>query len=436
MPKIAGTGTRDSSAFRPATAVLLMLLALGCGREQNVPNLIELGVSEFEMPLARCESRASLPARIDTLATDLEVPWDAAFLPDGRALVTERPGRIRVVTASGELLAEPWARLDVYDGSGSEVGLMGIAVDPTSAADPSVYVSAVTLDIGSNGVSRALGGIERRIARALDPERGQPWVFEVVRLTERNARGVEETVLVSGLPSGYLHGGGPLRIGPDGFVYTANGDAAEPNWAQNSGTTRGKILRYDRLGSTPADNPIPGSPIYGIGIRHVQGMDWLPSGELLVVDHGPTGLEQEGFRADRDELNIVTAGANLGWPLVTGATLGGGLTSPIAVWTPAIAPAGLAVYAGRDPAWAESVFVTGLRGGSLRRIELERGANGVVARCEHVLFESTYGRLRLVRTAPDGTVWLGTSNRDGRGVPRPGDDLLLRLHPPTTEEGD
>jgi hypothetical protein len=173
-----------------------------------------------------------------------------------------------MVAPTGELLAEPWASVDVYGEPGSEVGLMGIAVDSTSGIDHEVYVSAVVRNVGSTSVSRAIRGVGRRIARALDPERGHPWTFQVIRLTDRDGRGADQTVLVRGLPSGYLHGGGPLRIGPDGLMYTANGDTAEPNWAQAWSTTRGKVLRYDKRGLIPVANPSPGSAIYAREVLH------------------------------------------------------------------------------------------------------------------------------------------------------------------------
>jgi glucose/arabinose dehydrogenase len=231
-------------------------------------------------------------------------------------------------------------------------------------------------------------------------------------------------------------------------MYVSNGDAADHWRAQIPTSLRGKLLRFQPDGWVPASNPIPGSPVYALGIRHVQGIGWHPgAGRLLVVDHGPTGLPTEDYRTDHDELNAVSPGANLGWPIVAGGSEGGGLTSPILTWTPALAPAGLAVYSGGHPEWEGSAFVTGLRGTSLRRIVLEsvtatagEAAQGtgaaagaaldIRARCEETLLRTDFGRLRLVREAPDGSVWVGTSNRDGRGLPREGDDRLLRIRPP------
>jgi glucose/arabinose dehydrogenase len=401
-----------------------------CDGRAELPSPDSLGVERIELALPVC-APAARPLRVDTVATGLEVPWDVAFVSDGRALVTERPGRIRVVSAEGQLLEEPWATLDVYGPPGSEVGLLGIDTREESGDSLEVYVSATVQRAGGSSAARLLRGIVRRIARAIDPERGQAITLQVVRLVEREGRGADATPVVSGLPSASLHGGGPLRFGPDGFLYVANGDGTDPPSAQRAGSLRGKILRYAPDGSVPRSNPTPTSPVFASGVRHVQGLGWLPgTGELLAIDHGPTGLAVEGGRTDQDELDVVDPGANLGWPIVSGATRGGPLVSPIVVWTPALAPAGLAVYGHGGSAWQRSVFVTGLRGASLRRIALERTATGPVAVCEEILFANEYGRLRLVRAAPDGTLWVGTSNRDGRGVPRPSDDLVLRVHPP------
>jgi quinoprotein glucose dehydrogenase len=390
-------------------------------------------VDRVRLSVPSCEATVpSTDLRIDTLASGLEVPWDVVFLSDGRALLTERPGRVRVLAPDGSLRSEPWAELDVVAPRGSEAGLLGIDARELPGSPPEIFVTSVVGEPSESLLGRLVTGARNRVRRLFDPERGHDITFRVTRLVDRGGEGGDATVLVDSLPSFPIHGGGTIRLGPDGLLYVSNGDGAEPPRAQAPGSTRGKILRYAPDGSIPASNPVPGSPVFASGVRHVQGLAWLDSGELLAIDHGPTGLPAEAFRTDADELTVVHAGANLGWPLVTGATTGDALASPIMVWTPAVAPAGLAVYRGEAREWAGSVFVTSLRGVSLRRLRLDRSRDGTVAvACEEVLLRGAYGRLRLVRMAPDGTLWLGTSNHDGRGAPRPGDDLVLRLHPPT-----
>ena len=416
-----------NARIRTLVAASMALVAASCARD-DAPVFEAAGAVEVDGGAPACAPRAGAPLRVDTLVTGLEVPWDVAFLPDGRALVTERPGRIRVVEADGTLRPEPWAELDVY--AMQEVGLMG--VDAVAGPDGTdVYVSATVRRTGGNVVVRMTRGIMRRIVRALDPERGHPTTLQVLRLRDAGGRAGTPDVVVEGIPSFMIHGGGALRVGADGALYLTNGDGAAHHVAQDPASRRGKILRYALDGSVPADNPTTDSPVYALGIRHVQGLAWHPErGRLLAVDHGPSGMASEGNRTDRDELNVVGPGENLGWPIVAGATEGGPWTSPIVTWTPAIAPAGLAVYTGDSGPWSGSAFVTGLRGTSLRRLDLEETDAGLRVVCEETLLPTSFGRLRLVRQAPDGTLWVGTSNRDGRGVPRDRDDMILRIHPP------
>jgi quinoprotein glucose dehydrogenase len=175
----------------------------------------------------------------------------------------------------------------------------------------------------------------------------------------------------------------------------------------------------------PAD-PVP---VILRGLRNSQSFEWHPTtGAMVLVDHGPSGLPHERGRVGNDELNITFPGADLGWPVVAGASEGGGLHSPVVEWTSAIAPGGLAVTSDPESPWGIAAFVTGLRDGVLRRLPFDE-ANPSRVTCSQPILDRGYGRLRLVAAASDGSLWVGTSNRDRRGGPRPGDDLVLRIEP-------
>lgn len=363
--------------------------------------------------------QASTSFALDTLASGLAVPWDIAFLDDGSAFVTERGGRVLRVGSDGVAEPLPFLEVEAHAPSGSEIGLMGIDVSP----DGEFLYYSITEAAGSGLLAR----LGRRAARLLAPERGHAITLGVYRIPIAADGGPEE--VVTGIPAGFIHGGGALRFGPDDLLYLTNGDGGDHWRAQQAQSPRGKLLRFTPDGDVPRSNPDPRSPVFATGIRHSQGLAWAPTGRLLAIDHGPTGLDSEANRTDHDELDVVAAGDNLGWPIVAGASEGGGLRSPVVEWTPALAPAGLAWFADPGSPWDSSVFVTGLRGTRLVRLQIADDAEGVRVVCTENLLQSTHGRLRLVRQAPDGSIWVGTSNRDGRGLPRDSDDLILRLRP-------
>jgi glucose/arabinose dehydrogenase len=369
---------------------LALLLPMGCGGRAE---------SVIRTP------GGGAPVTAETVASGLEVPWDLSFAPDGRIFVTERPGRIRVVQG-GHLQAEPWASLPVS--AQGEAGLTAIALPPDFAATHQVYVLGTFTAAG--------GGLENR----------------VVRLTERDGRGADPTIIVDHLPSESLHAGSALEFGPDGMLYVSTGDALHPERAQEMSSLSGKLLRYARDGAVPLGNPFPGSPVYALGLRNVQGIDWdAATGAMFATEHGPSGFSSERFRSGHDELNVLARGGNYGWSEVAGEGGGDRFVDPLAVWDPAIAPSGLAIYTGAEfPEWRGSVFVGGLRGRQLRRIAVRKDASaraGWVATGQEVLFDGELGRIRAVRMGPDGHLYVTTSNRDGRGSPAPDDDRILRL---------
>ena len=211
-----------------------------------------------------------------------------------------------------------------------------------------------------------------------------------------------QTVLVSGIARASIHDGGRLRRGPDGALYASTGDAAQPNLAADPASLNGKVLKVD------PDNG--GATVFSRGHRNPEGLCFEPGGRFLSTEHGPTG---------NDEVNVLTQGFDGGWP----GTSGNGIRN----YSPSVAPAGCAVYsADLIPQWKGSMLFGTLRGEGLRRLTF--AADGSVA-TEEVLYEDRYGRIRDVAVGPAGAVSFTTSNQDGRGSVRPGDDRILKIAP-------
>jgi glucose/arabinose dehydrogenase len=384
-------------------------------------------------------------AVLEVVASGLEVPWDMAATPDGRLLVTERPGRIRVVDDRG-LRDEPWAAFDVHardPGWNPETGLLGIALSPDFDRSGHVYVYGVFRKPGLVGSRGLAGRLVRRLLDAVAPLRALPFEGRVYRLTDRDGRATDPVLVVDGIPAFHYHAGGALRFGPDGMLYLTTGDARLPQLSADPEHLTGRILRYRPDGSVPDDNPVAGSPVWARGFRNPQGLAWTREGDLVAIEHGPSGFPNEGGRVGNDELNRVEAGADHGWPRVAGEPAGEGAGEegapagssagrPLRVWNPSLAPGGLArVHGPRFPAWEGDLLITGLqRSGQLLRVRLGpdgagEGGGGLLE--EEVLLRDGLGRLRLVSVGPDGSVYLGTSNRSARGRERPSDDRLFRV---------
>ncbi len=332
--------------------------------------------------------------RLERLVGPLEHPWGLAFLPEGGMLITERPGRLRLVDEAGRLdprpiagVPEVWAR-----GQG---GLLDVALAPDFATSRLVYL-AYAAPAGNGAVTR--------VARA--------------RLGEHRLEDLE--IVVSADPPGTTarHFGARLVFGPDGKLYVSTGDRGVMERAQKLDDLAGTILRLEPDGRVPPDNPFVGRAgvrpeIWAYGIRNAQGLAVDPrTGELWEHEHGARG---------GDEINVIEKGANYGWPLVThGVDYSGlpigfgktmpGVTDPIHVWTPSIAPSGMAFYDSEViPGWRGSLLVGALAGQMLVRLELD--GRRVVK--EHRLLEYEIGRIRDVRVGPDGLVYLLTDQRDG-----------------------
>ena len=336
-------------------------------------------------------TRDGVRFRVETVLTGLEVPWSLNFAPDGRLFVTERPGRVRIVTLGGS--SELALTLDGVFAQG-EAGLLGLALDPEFAQNHFVYLYYS---------ASVPGGAMNRI----------------VRYREVNSRLGERVVLLENIPAAQIHDGGRLRFGPDGLLYASAGDAADGNNAQDVASLAGKLLRLNRDGTVPRDNRFS-SPVFTYGHRNPQGFDWHPtSGELWESEHGNNG---------NDEVNAIRTGLNFGWPRIEGAATMSGMEVPITFYNPSIAPSGASFYRGqRLPQFSSNFFVATLRGTHLLRLTVDASTRRVTT--QERLLEGTFGRLRDVVSGPDGYVYFCTNNRDGRGTPMSGDDRVLRIVP-------
>lgn len=338
----------------------------------------------------------------EVVASGFEVPWGIAFVGDGDMLVTERPGRIRLVR-DGTVEPEPVATIGAA--ATGEGGLLGIAAHPDFASNRYFYVY-YTAEQGGAPVNR----VER-------------W-----RLAEDQRSASRDRVILDGIPAATYHNGGRLRFGPDGMLYVGTGDARDASLSQDRSSLAGKLLRITPDGQVPGDNPFPGSPVYLTGIRNTQGFDWPDASTLWVTDHGPSG---EMGRRGHDEVSVARAGANLGWPDIYGCASAAEMVTPSLTWEEAVPPGGAAMYRGDAlPAWQGSLLIGTLGSRHLHRVAFE--PDGRVGRHEVYLQGNPpdgYGRLREVVMGPDGALYVTTSNCDGRGTCPADGDRILRIVP-------
>lgn len=333
------------------------------------------------------------PFTIQVAAENLTVPWALDISPGGRILITERIGRIRVIE-NGKLDPKPLLVFQPPFVSAVEGGLMGIALDPDYMQNHYIYVMHTF-------------------------EEGGRYYNRVVRLIERGDEAYPDRILLDKIPGGLIHNGGRLKVGPDRKLYITTGDAGMSELAQDPESLAGKILRINLDGSIPEDNPFPGSPVYSLGHRNPQGLTWNQNGILYASEHGASA---------HDEINIILPGENYGWPLVQGDED----SAEIMIQKPFIhsgedtwAPSGISFVS--QGGWKGRLLAAALRGRRLLVFRLNR--NGTEVRELESRLQGEYGRLRDVVQAADGSIYLLTSNRDGRGNPVSSDDRVIRLVP-------
>jgi glucose/arabinose dehydrogenase len=330
--------------------------------------------------------------RVVQVADGLEHPWSLAFLPDGGVLITERPGRLKLLRSGSTTTI---TGLPVVEASG-QGGLLDVALHPRYGENGLIYLSYATRIGSGRGTAIARG-----------------------RLAGSQLLDVQEIFRMRSGGTTTRHFGSRMVFAADGTLLFTIGDRGQMARAQDPRDHAGKTLRIADDGSIPADNPFVGRndalpEIYTYGNRNAQGMAVHPdTGRIWQHEHGPRG---------GDEVNVLQAGANYGWPEITygidysGAKVGSGTTKegmeqPLVYWVPSIAPSGMTFYNGAEfPEWQGNLFVGALAGQHLRRLVLS--GDEVIA--QEVLLQRSLGRIRDVRQGPDGRLWLLTDERNGK----------------------
>ena len=333
---------------------------------------LEQGVGGAE-PNARKE--------VEVIADNLQIPWAVAFLPDGDLLVTERPGTLRRIGANKH----------VYKIEGvhhvGEGGLLGMALHPNFKENHFIYLYLTTA--GASDVNN-----------------------RVERYRLENDMLLDRKIILEGIPGAVYHDGGRIAFGPDRFLYITTGDSGKSDLAQDTHSLAGKILRVGDDGSIPKDNPF-GNAVWSYGHRNVQGIAWDDKGRLWATEHGRSGV-----LSGLDELNLIEKGKNYGWPVIQGDEARVGMETPVAqsgsdeTW----APAG-ALF------WDGSIFFGGLRGEAIYEAHIIGDRKVSLT----INFHNQFGRIRDAVLGPDHAFYITTSNTDGRGTPKAGDDKIIRI---------
>ncbi|MBI2032871.1 MAG: PQQ-dependent sugar dehydrogenase [Candidatus Levybacteria bacterium] len=357
----------------------LVIVLLGNAWLGNITKRIQLFSPISPKPASQTPT-GDIP-RLAVISENLEIPWEIVFLPDKSALITERPGRIRLLSKNGVLSSHPVATISEVKHFG-EGGLLGITLHPEFKKNHFVYVYYTYSQNGENTLNK------------------------IVRYTFEKDSLTNPKTLVDSIPGAIFHNGGRIKFGPDGLLYVTTGDARQPSLSQNKNALAGKILRMTADGKVGPDNPF-NNYTYSYGHRNPQGLAWDNQGNLWETEHGQSA---------HDEVNKIEAGHNYGWPIIQGDEKQQDMTSPV-------------IQSGNDT-WAPSgtsylegfFYFAGLKGNALYRLDPKTNSLKMFLKDE-------LGRIRSVTVGPDNLLYILTNNRDGRGIPGPNDDKIIRLNP-------
>ena len=360
-----------------------------------IPSAIVIIISILTMKFSPSETLVPLPSPVsnsgnltntkgvEITAEGLEAPRSIDVAEDGRIFFTEQHGSIRVVDENGTLLEEPVGDIKVENLQGA--GLLGLTLHPNFTQNHLFYIYFTY----SNNT-----GIFNR----------------VLMLEENKNKIIDSRTILDGIPGSEFRDGGRIKFGPDGKLYVSTGDASIPELSQDLNSLAGKILRINEDGTIPQDNPFSNSFVYAYGFRNVQGLAWDPeNGQLYASDQGGAG---------NDEINLVLSGKNYGWPNEQ-CNESAQNTRPSLCFNPSLEPSGITFASSNKLGYKNHLIVATLKGSLLREIDLKTSSQNTIL--------VGYGRLADVVESRDGSIFVLTSNTDGNGLPKQGDDKILRL---------
>ena len=362
-----------------------------------IPSALVIIVSILTMKFSPSETLVPLPAPVSNLsnltnssgveiiAEGLQAPRSIDISKDERIFVSEKRGSIRVVD-NGTLLTEPVG--DIKAENIGDAGLLGLTLHPNFTQNHLFYVYYT--------YSNSTGLFNK-----------------VLMLTESNNRIIDSKTILDGIPGDEYRDGGRIKFGPDGKLYVSTGDASIPELSQDLDSLAGKILRTNEDGTIPQDNPFSNSPVYAYGFRNVQGLAWAPnSGALYSSDQGGAG---------NDEINLISPGKNYGWPHeeCNSSDDDNRYTPPVLCFNPSLEPSGIAFAFSNKLGYQNHLIVATLKGSHLRDIDFDSGSQNTIL--------VGYGRIIDLVESEDGSIFVLTSNTDGRALPQQGDDKILRL---------
>ncbi len=361
----------NSHIKKPQTLLVILLLVL-----------ILLSISAY-LFLRENTSQVSNPNQgnftFEIIAENLRTPWEIGFLPNGELLISQRPGNLVRIRTEKSSIEIPSVR-EIGEG-----GLLGFTLHPDFENNNLIYFYITVENQGQ---------LENRV---------EQYFFNLSANILTNRK-----IIISAIPASSVHNGGRIKFGPDGYLYISTGDSSDSDLAQNINSLAGKILRLDENGNIPSDNPFS-NPVYSYGHRNVQGLTWDSENQLWATEHGRSGM-QSGL----DELNLIQKGANYGWPIIQGDDVQTNLHAPIIhSGTDTWAPAGAVFF-------DNSIFFTGLRGQALYKYNLQD-------KTLRAYFNGEFGRLRAI-TLKNDSLYISTSNNDGRGNPKIGDDKVIKIN--------